>query len=94
MMRECLAIRQNGLPKGNWMIADAKSSLGAALSGQGKYEEAEPLLLAGYEELLAKPPPASLARRTRDALDRIVKLYEAWGKKDEAAKWRAKSPAP
>jgi hypothetical protein len=40
--------------------------------------------------LLAQPPPPALAVRTREALDRIVKLYEGWGKKEEAAKWRAR----
>jgi serine/threonine protein kinase len=91
---ECLEIRRKGLPKGHWMIADTKSSLGAALSGQGKYEEAEPLLLAGYQELLAEPPPAAMRRRTGDALDRIVELYEMWGKNEEGAKWRAKLSGP
>jgi len=26
--------------------------------------------------------------RMRDALERLVQLYDAWGKPDEAAKWR------
>ena len=29
----------------------------------------------------------------RPSIERLVKLYEAWGKSDEAAEWRAKLPA-
>jgi hypothetical protein len=29
-----------------------------------------------------------------DALDRLVKLYEAWGKKDKADEWRQRAAAP
>ncbi len=32
------------------------------------------------------PEPAKV--RLREALERLVQLYEAMGKKDEAAKWR------
>jgi hypothetical protein len=85
-----LNIRQRALPKHDWLIASAKSALGAALSGQGKCEEAEPLLLAAYEELRLEPPPPAFAGRSRETLYRIVKLYEEWGKKDQAAQWRKK----
>jgi serine/threonine protein kinase len=34
-------------------------------------------------------PPAV----TREALERVIRLYEAWGKPDLAAPWRAKQPA-
>jgi hypothetical protein len=38
------------------------------------------------------PLPAS-ANRKREALERIIKLYEAWDKPDQAAEWRVKSKA-
>jgi serine/threonine protein kinase len=68
----------------------SKSLLGGALSGQKKYVEAEPLLLAGYQgmkEREAKIPPGEKVRLT-EALERLVQLYDASGKKEEAAKWR------
>jgi outer membrane protein assembly factor BamD (BamD/ComL family) len=64
--------------------------LGGALLGQKKYADAEPLLLAGYEGMKkreAKIPPQGKGRVT-EAVERLVQLYEATGKKDEAAKWR------
>jgi hypothetical protein len=64
--------------------------LGGALLGQKKYSDAEPLLLAGYEGL--KNNEQVIAPQTKsslmDALHRLVDLYEATGKRDDAARWR------
>ena len=38
------------------------------------------------------PPPGK--PRLTDAAERVVKLYEARGKKDKAAEWRAKLAKP
>jgi hypothetical protein len=35
-------------------------------------------------------PPFPMQGRKGEALDRIVKLYEAWGKPEKAAEWREK----
>ena len=86
LLRECLVIREKELPD-HWLRWNALSMLGEALSGQGKHAEAEPLLIEGYEKML---PPDPLSFRKREALDRIIALYEAWGKPDKAAEWRAK----
>ena len=60
--------------------------------GQKKYAKAEPLLLSGYEGLKAReariPVPAKI--RLTEAIDRLVQLYEAWGKPEQAAQWREK----
>ena len=64
--------------------------LGEALLDQKKFADAEPLLLSGYEGMKQREdtiPPQDKPRLTK-ALERLVKLYEAWGKKDEAMKWR------
>lgn len=60
--------------------------LGEALAGQGRYAEAEPLLVEGYEKMA---PPKSAVSRKREALERVIKLYETWGKPEEAARYRA-----
>ena len=89
LLRECLAIREKTQPD-EWTTFTTKSMLGGALLGQKKYAEAEPLLLAGYEGMKqreAKIPPPGKVRLT-EALERLVQLYEALEKKDEAAKWR------
>ena len=57
----------------------------------GLYREAEPLLLKGYEGMKAreKTIPPQGAARISEALDRLIELYTAWGKPDEAKKYRA-----
>jgi tetratricopeptide (TPR) repeat protein len=91
LARECLAIRQKMEPDA-WTTFNVESMLGEALLGQKRYAEAEPLLLEGYrgmKEREAKIDKSSKDRLT-EALQRLVGLYEATGKKDEAAKWRKK----
>ncbi len=95
VLRECLALRAKGNP---WEAARIKSFLGRALLGQKKYADAEPLLLAGYEwlKILEGPtdPPYAGGPSLEDRacwlenLEQLVQLYDATGKKDEAAKWR------
>ncbi len=85
LLTEALSIREEKLP-GHWRRFDTRSMLGEALAGQKKFVEAEPLLLQGYEGM--KDSAAAEAILKRDALERIVHLYESWGKPDKAAAWR------
>jgi hypothetical protein len=58
---------------------------------QKKFAEAEPLLLSGYEGLKQREqqiPPAVRATRLKEALQRLVQLYEAKGRADQAAEWK------
>ena len=55
----------------------------------GRYADAEPLLLSGYESLKALQTGGALPN-LRKTLDRIIRLYEAWEKPDKAAEWRDK----
>ena len=53
---------------------------------------AEPLLRAGYEGMRqreGKIPPIYKFRLT-EAIERLAQLYEAWGKPEKAAEWRAR----
>jgi tetratricopeptide (TPR) repeat protein len=89
-LAECLPLRAKLQPDG-WSTFNAMSMLGGALLGQKKPAEAEPLLLKGYEGMkqrAAKMPAAWRQVRLSEAVERLVRLYEATGKKDEAAKWR------
>src|SRR5439155_1669006 len=73
----------------------SKSNLAVLFKDQGKYDDAEPLLLAGYEGMKqreAKIPPIKSVRLT-EALERLVQLYDAWEKKDQADEWRKKLEA-
>jgi tetratricopeptide (TPR) repeat protein len=90
VLRECLTIRQAKEPDG-WTTFNSRSMLGDALLGQKKYADAEPLLRQGYEGMRRradKIPPQWKGLRLRQALERLVRLYDAWDKPEEAAKWR------
>ncbi len=95
LLRECLAIREKTQPD-EWTTFNTRSLLGGSLLGQKKYAEAEPLILSAYEGMKAReaniPPPGK--PRFADAAERVVKLYEAWDKKDKAALWRAELAKP
>jgi serine/threonine protein kinase/tetratricopeptide (TPR) repeat protein len=90
VLRECLSIRQKDQPD-DWSTFNTRSQLGGALLGQRKFAEAEPLILAGYEGLKARedriPPPGR--PRLAEAARRVIELYQAWGRSDKAAAWRA-----
>jgi serine/threonine protein kinase/tetratricopeptide (TPR) repeat protein len=89
VLRESLSIRQAKQPDA-WTTFNAQSILGGALLGQKRYADAEPLLLEGYQGLRGHeakiPAPARI--RIIQAMERLVELYDAWGKEAEAARWR------
>jgi eukaryotic-like serine/threonine-protein kinase len=91
LLRECLAIREKSSPD-SWATFNAHSLLGGSLLGQNKYAEAEPLVLSGYEGMKAREAkiPQPEEWKLTKAGERIVELYEAWGKPDQAADWRKK----
>jgi tetratricopeptide (TPR) repeat protein len=98
VLREALTIRETKLPD-DWTTFLTQSLLGASLLGQKKYSEAQPLLLAGYEGIKQREAkiPVPAKKDLTKALDQLVQLYDAWGKPDRAAHWRAeleKLPKP
>jgi serine/threonine protein kinase len=92
VLRECLAIREQDQPEERWGKFDVRSLLGGVLLNQGRYAEAEPLVVSGYEGMKARETSAPLPDRPRlsEAAERVMQLYEAWGKPDRAAQWKAK----
>ena len=93
LLRECLAIRGQAAPD-DWKHYDAMSLLGAALLGQGRYSEAEPLIVPGYEGMKERQAKIAVPDRSRlrEAAERVVRLYEDWGKAEQATAWKAKLP--
>jgi tetratricopeptide (TPR) repeat protein len=78
-----------------WDTFDRHSLLGASLLGQGKYAEAEPLLIAGYEGLKKLNPAISVDANMPEAGERLLRLYTAWGRPAQAEDWRRQlGPAP
>jgi hypothetical protein len=64
--------------------------LGGVLLGQMKHAEAEPLLVAGYDGMKRREATIAPEARSRlaEAVERLVQLDEATGRREEAAKWR------
>jgi serine/threonine protein kinase/lipopolysaccharide biosynthesis regulator YciM len=90
ILRECLEIKEK-TDSGDWATANARSLLGEALTGQREFPAAEPLLLDGLKALTERREmirPRDRDAILRDAIERLVRLYEAWGKPDQAAAWR------
>src|SRR5262249_39737814 len=90
VVREGLGVYEVHGPD-KWGRVNTQSLLGEALLGQEKYEAAESLLKEGYAGLKEREPkiPEQLRRpRLTAALERLVRLYEAWGHPDQAADWK------
>jgi tetratricopeptide (TPR) repeat protein len=90
LLRECLAIREKQEPD-DWRTFNTNSILGGALLGQKKYADAEALLISGYEGMKKREktiPPQGMPRLP-EAIDRLIELYTAINKADEAKQWRA-----
>jgi tetratricopeptide (TPR) repeat protein len=72
-------------------IADSQWLLGESFALQGKYADAEQLMLKGAAGLKESTPVQTVRRK--DAYGAIVRLYEAWGTPEKAATWRSKLAA-
>jgi serine/threonine protein kinase/tetratricopeptide (TPR) repeat protein len=96
LLREALLIFEK-LEPGRSSTLMVQSLLSGSLLAQRKFADAEPLLLQSYEGLTRQAPPAPSTARVaalNETIQRLVQLYEAWGKPDEAAKWREKLRYP
>jgi tetratricopeptide (TPR) repeat protein len=91
LLRQALAAHEKG-KMDTWLRYNCESLLGASLAGQKKYAQAEPLLLSGYNGMVQRIStiPAASRFSVEQAGKHIVKLYQEWGKQEEAAEWRQK----
>jgi len=89
LLRQALQIRDKATPNA-WERYYAQSLLGAALAGERKYAEAEPLLLSGYRGLQQRRNfmPFENRGNVQRARQEILRLYEQWGKAEQATNWR------
>jgi serine/threonine protein kinase/tetratricopeptide (TPR) repeat protein len=74
----------------HWLTADCRNVYGGFLTGLARYEEAEALLRPAHRVLEEKLGRENA--RTVAAVERLLKLYEAWDKPDQAAEYRAMLP--
>jgi serine/threonine protein kinase/tetratricopeptide (TPR) repeat protein len=64
--------------------------LASVFRDQRRYNEAQVVALAAYRGL--RDTLGAEHDRTRTAIEDLVKLYEAWGRNESAAEWRARLP--
>jgi hypothetical protein len=88
-LRESHAIWLKKQPKAV-LCYDTANLLGAALAGQQKFLDAEPLLVGSANVLVASAAKLSPADRQLmlAAVQRVIDLYDAWDRPTDAARWR------
>jgi serine/threonine protein kinase/tetratricopeptide (TPR) repeat protein len=91
LLRESWEIRKKMSP-GHWLTLNNESLIGECLSEQKKYLEAEPLLKESYERL--KALLGDKHRKTIEALQRLVKLYQQTNQAELAAQYSAQLAEP
>ena len=91
LAREARQFNQKKQPD-DWQRFRAESLLGASLAGQKKYAEAEPLLLEGYQGMLARIERMAVPDRYQldHARGWLVEMYQSSGKPTKADEWRKK----
>ncbi len=86
--RDSLTLReQEGDP--NWELFYTRSLLGETLAAQGRYKEAEDLVVSGYQGMKDRKDKLPFDGKVcfRLAGQRVTRLYEDWGKPDKATEW-------
>ena len=104
LLRDCLATRAKTLGPESSRLARTRSRLGEALvaiavidstltaeARLAQFTEAESLLLKAHEALRQHEPAEP--KYKRDALERLVRLYEAWDKPEKLSEWQQKLEA-
>lgn len=86
-IHRALGILARTLPPDHWRRATADSILAACLTGRGRFDEAEELLLASYP--IVRDETGEASSYTQEIVARLVSLYEAWGRSDQASRYRA-----
>jgi hypothetical protein len=91
VIRQSLATDQSLSPS-SWNVFRDRVLLGAALAGQGKFQDGEPLLLSGFEGLIRTENNIPQDYRFYLAASEhwIDQLYQDWGRPDRAAEWKLK----
>ena len=71
----------------DWSLGATKSLLGASITALKRYQEAEAMLLDARRDL--QSVPAVRGVEMKDTITRLVDLYVAWGKSENARAYRS-----
>jgi serine/threonine protein kinase/tetratricopeptide (TPR) repeat protein len=84
--QKALTIQRQHFAENSWQIATTKNLLGNCLTSEGRYGEAEPLLVGSFQIIsntFGEDHPRTAAARRR-----VIANYEAWGKPEQADPYR------
>jgi tetratricopeptide (TPR) repeat protein len=90
-LREVVLLRERTMPD-HWRRFNAMSLLGESLLGQGRFAEAEPFLVEGALGLKTREQQVDACCQNFVAMsiERVVAIYERWGRLEDAIAWREK----
>ncbi len=91
LLRQVIVIYRKACADDVWSLASAESVLGECLTKLSRYDEAETLVVRSYRAMRSRRGADD--RYVREALGRVVGLFEAWDKPDLAAQWQKNPPA-
>jgi tetratricopeptide (TPR) repeat protein len=92
LSRRALEARERTLGSDHLDTLGSVDCLASLLKAKGDYAGAEPLLLSGYEGMKQREGriPAAARPLLKEALQRLVQLYETRDRKDQATEWQRK----
>ncbi|MCP4784783.1 MAG: tetratricopeptide repeat protein [Fuerstiella sp.] len=87
--RECYEIRRR-LEPNDWHTFWVQVNIGDNLIDLQRYDDAERLLLAGFEGMRLRQDDISAKRQYRltEAIEKLVRLYDTWQRGEQATFWR------
>jgi non-specific serine/threonine protein kinase/serine/threonine-protein kinase len=86
--REAIARGRRALPEGHWLLGRSLYAFGETLLALQRYAEAEATLVEAYGIL--EDALGAEHERSRKTATLLIDLFDAWGKPEETAQWRAK----
>jgi len=87
-LREAIAVLDDGIGESWGLRSNARWVLGACLHRRDRFDEAEPLLIDGYEGLARHMGPLNL--NTENAILYLVNFFTGQDRVPEAASWSAR----
>src|SRR6202021_4115455 len=83
LLREALRTREKILPNNHPSIFDSQAKLGGVLVQEGRFQEAEPLLLSAWRGLDKTSNPRSPSKQL--LVKEIIEMYTTWNRRTPEA---------